>query len=176
MVAYNAGGTEPENTSVSVPRLTPEYNVRTRTSSGLGGARVTGRISPWPGRPTQKARASSDMTILSNERLTRRLNQTDPNPVFTSGGLRQPYAAVRSVPTRHTASTANGPEKDPTREDPEDRRPAGGTVTVSEQHVVEPTIDGPSIGLVGQFVIFAGLATSVGLGSGGSLGGAGGAG
>jgi phosphatidylglycerophosphate synthase len=42
-------------------------------------------------------------------------------------------------------------------------------VTISEQHVVEPTIDGPSIGLVGQFVIFAGLATSVGLGSAGWL-------
>jgi phosphatidylglycerophosphate synthase len=42
-------------------------------------------------------------------------------------------------------------------------------VTVSEQHVVEPTIDGPSIGLVAQFVIFAGLATSVGLGSAGWL-------
>jgi phosphatidylglycerophosphate synthase len=38
-------------------------------------------------------------------------------------------------------------------------------VTISQQHIVEPTIDGPSIGLIGQFVIFAGLATSVGLGS-----------
>jgi hypothetical protein len=68
MVAYNAGGTDPENTSVSVPRLTPEYNVRTRTSSGPGGARVTGRISPWPGERTQKARASSDMKILPDRR------------------------------------------------------------------------------------------------------------
>jgi phosphatidylglycerophosphate synthase len=45
----------------------------------------------------------------------------------------------------------------------------GGTVTISEQHVVEPTIDGPSIGLVGQFVVLAALATSVGLGSAGWL-------
>jgi phosphatidylglycerophosphate synthase len=49
------------------------------------------------------------------------------------------------------------------------REVPGGTVTISEQHAVEPVIDGPSIGLVGQFVIFAGLATSVGLGSVGWL-------
>jgi phosphatidylglycerophosphate synthase len=42
-------------------------------------------------------------------------------------------------------------------------------VTIGEQHVVEPTIDGPSIGLVGQFVVLAVLATSVGLGSAGWL-------
>src|SRR5262249_1597820 len=66
MVAYNVGGTDPENTNVSVPRLTPEYKLRTRTSSGPGGARVTGRSSPWPGRPTQKARASSNMKIPSD--------------------------------------------------------------------------------------------------------------
>ncbi len=42
-------------------------------------------------------------------------------------------------------------------------------MTISEQHVVEPTIDGPSIGLVGQFVVLAALATSVGLGSAGWL-------
>jgi len=42
-------------------------------------------------------------------------------------------------------------------------------VTISEQHAVEPTIDGPSIGLVGQFVVLAALATSVGLGSAGWL-------
>ena len=45
-----AGGTPPRNTSVSVPRLTPDRRVRTRTSSRPGSGSVTGRISPQPGR------------------------------------------------------------------------------------------------------------------------------
>ena len=46
MAAYWLGGTPPRNTSVSVPRLTPERTVRTVTSSVPGSGSVTGRISP----------------------------------------------------------------------------------------------------------------------------------
>src|SRR3954447_25202143 len=52
------GGTPPRKASVSVPRLTPDRNVRTTTSSRPGSGTVTGRISPRPGARSQNARAS----------------------------------------------------------------------------------------------------------------------
>ena len=58
MAAYWDGGTPPRNTSVSVPRLTPERTVRTSTSSRPGSGSVTGRISPTPGARSQNACAS----------------------------------------------------------------------------------------------------------------------
>ena len=57
-----AGGTPPRNTSVSVPRLTPEHNVRTSTSSCPGSDSATGRISPQPGARSQNACASASAT------------------------------------------------------------------------------------------------------------------
>ena len=57
IAAYWLGGTPPRNTSVSVPRLTPERRVRTTTSSRPGSGSVTGRISPQPGSRSQNARA-----------------------------------------------------------------------------------------------------------------------
>src|SRR5947209_3579134 len=59
MAAYWSGGTPPRNTSVSVPRLTPDLRLRTITSSRRGSDRVTVRISPQPGARSQNACASS---------------------------------------------------------------------------------------------------------------------
>ena len=63
MAAYWAAGTPPRNTSVSVPRLTPDRKVRTITSSRPGWGSVTGRISPQPGARSQKAWASTCMVL-----------------------------------------------------------------------------------------------------------------
>ena len=52
---YWLGGTPPPNTSVSVPRLTPERTVRTTTSPRPGEGSLTGRISPRPGALSQNA-------------------------------------------------------------------------------------------------------------------------
>src|SRR5215468_10326993 len=64
IAAYWLAGTPPRNTSVSVPRLMPEWTVCTRISSGPGSGSRTGRISPWPGRRSQKARASRVIGLL----------------------------------------------------------------------------------------------------------------
>ena len=58
------GGTPPRNTSVSVPRLTPDRSVRTSTSPRPGSGSATGRISPRPGARSQYACALSS-TFLS---------------------------------------------------------------------------------------------------------------
>ena len=55
IAAYWLSGTPPRNTSVSVPRLTPERTVRTSTSSAPTAGNGDGRISPRPGSLTQKA-------------------------------------------------------------------------------------------------------------------------
>src|SRR5262249_10339603 len=57
-------GTPPVKTSVSVPRLMPEYRVRTSTSPGPGSGRVAGRISPAPGSRSQKALVSRVICVL----------------------------------------------------------------------------------------------------------------
>src|SRR5215218_5923004 len=59
IAAYWLGGTPPRNTSVSVPRLTPDRSVRTTTSPRSGSGSTTGRISPSPGARSQYACASS---------------------------------------------------------------------------------------------------------------------
>jgi len=57
ITAYWLGGTPPRKTSVSVPRLTPERSVLTRTSPSPGAGSGTGRISPAPGSRSQNASA-----------------------------------------------------------------------------------------------------------------------
>src|SRR3954447_6589090 len=59
------GGTPPRKASVSVPRLTPDRNVRTTTSSRPGAGSDTGRISPHPGERSQNASASSTTSYAS---------------------------------------------------------------------------------------------------------------
>jgi class 3 adenylate cyclase len=59
------GGTPPRNTSVSVPRLTPDRSVRTTASPGPGSGSATGRISPRPGARSQNACASSSTSYGS---------------------------------------------------------------------------------------------------------------
>ncbi len=49
-----------------MPRLTPEYSVRTTTSPGPGSGSATGRISPRPGAAIQKARADPGITTSSS--------------------------------------------------------------------------------------------------------------
>ena len=65
IAAYWLGGTPPRNTSVSVPRLTPERSVRTTTSPRPGSGSATGRISPRPGARSQNACASSSTSYAS---------------------------------------------------------------------------------------------------------------
>ncbi len=60
ITAYWLAGTRPWKTSVSVPRLTPECRVRTRTSPGPVGGSSNGRISPAEGPTNQNARAARD--------------------------------------------------------------------------------------------------------------------
>ena len=48
-MAYWLGGTPPRNTSLSVPRLTPERKVRTTTSSGPGSRQGHRSDLPHPG-------------------------------------------------------------------------------------------------------------------------------
>src|SRR5919204_3342427 len=55
IAAYWLSGTRPWKTSVSVPRLTPEYRVWTSTSPGPGSASRAVRISPEPGARSQNA-------------------------------------------------------------------------------------------------------------------------
>src|SRR5688572_21929260 len=62
---YWLGGTPPRNTSVSVPRLTPDRSVRTTTSARPGSGSATGRISPCPGARSQNACASSSTSYAS---------------------------------------------------------------------------------------------------------------
>ena len=63
--AYWLGGTPPRNTSVSVPRLTPERSVRTTTSPLPGSGSATGRISPRPGPRSQNACALSSTSLCA---------------------------------------------------------------------------------------------------------------
>src|SRR5215208_1331457 len=65
IAAYWLGGTPPRNTSVSVPRLTPDRSVRTTTSSLPGSGSLTRRISPRPGPRSQNACASSSTSHAS---------------------------------------------------------------------------------------------------------------
>ena len=65
IAAYWLGGTPPRNTSVSVPRLTPDRSVRTTTSPRPGSGSATGRISPCPGARSQNACASSSTSYAS---------------------------------------------------------------------------------------------------------------
>ncbi|BCJ46556.1 hypothetical protein GCM10010168_61950 [Actinoplanes ianthinogenes] len=64
MPAHWLCGTRPWKTSVSVPRLTPECRVRTRTSPGRGSGTDSVRISPDPGEANQKALASNTNQLL----------------------------------------------------------------------------------------------------------------
>ena len=66
-----SAGTPPRNTSVSVPRLTPERTVRTSTSPGPGSGTSTGRISPTPGSLSQNALACTAITSPSSCRQGR---------------------------------------------------------------------------------------------------------
>jgi hypothetical protein len=63
ITAYWLGGTRPSKTSVSVPRLTPEYSVRTSTSPGPVGGSSNGLISPAEGPTDQNARAARDTAV-----------------------------------------------------------------------------------------------------------------
>jgi hypothetical protein len=72
MTSYWLAGTRPEKTKVSVPRLTPEWSVRTSTSSCRGRGTETTRISPDPGARSQKARA---VPTLLPMRISSRLNR-----------------------------------------------------------------------------------------------------
>src|SRR5215210_4689606 len=65
IATYWLGGTPPRNTSVSVPRLTPDRSVRTTTSPLPGSGSATGRISPRPGLRSQNACASSSTAYAS---------------------------------------------------------------------------------------------------------------
>src|SRR5438128_280584 len=56
-------GTRPRKTRLSVPRLTPLFSARTRTSSDLGGESDVSRISPRPGSTVQNARARSAIEV-----------------------------------------------------------------------------------------------------------------
>ena len=58
IASYSLGGTPPRNTSVSVPRLTPDCSVRISTSPRAGSGTGTGLISPSPGSHSQNASAS----------------------------------------------------------------------------------------------------------------------
>ena len=78
IAAYWLGGTPPRNTSVSVPRLTPERTVRTMTSSGPGfGQRhrpdlaVAGRTQPESVRLGLTRHALHDDRPGSQRRLGR---------------------------------------------------------------------------------------------------------
>jgi hypothetical protein len=59
MRSCSSGGTRPEKTSASEPRLIPLCKARTRTSPGRGSAVASSRISERPGATCQSARAIS---------------------------------------------------------------------------------------------------------------------
>src|SRR5580692_11362970 len=102
MARYWAGGTAPRNTNVSVPRLTPERNVRTITSSGPGSDSVTGRISPQPGARSQNAYASACAGLTTRglgvngpveaNRAREAANRTSSDIVFGSKPIGEPPA------------------------------------------------------------------------------------
>src|SRR5436305_15307209 len=109
MAAYWLCGTPPRNTSVSVPRLTPDRMVRTTTSSRPGAGSATGRIAPQPGARSQNACALACTGFTTSRchdyRRSRATNQ-DPlgepdmlvhaiwkGPLYGSAGFRLSFDA-----------------------------------------------------------------------------------
>ena len=95
IAAYWLAGTPPRNTSVSVPRLTPERSVRTRTSPGPGSGSEAGRISPTPGSRSQNASASlrTGLTlprprIEPDQRIPVLRHTRVPQPPYNGGTVR----------------------------------------------------------------------------------------
>ena len=108
-----SGGTPRRNTSVSVPRLTPDRTVRTTTSAGPGSGRSNGQLSPRSSARSRNACAirrstfSRLRTVLTGA-LYRSTRDPAP-PDWRSCSTRQ-----RGMRSRRTLSSQGSPAREET--------------------------------------------------------------
>src|SRR5215207_3591644 len=101
IATYWLAGTPPRNTSVSVPRLTPDRSVRTTTSPLPGSGSATGRISPRPGPRSQNACACSSTSMRRLRAASVCGTRGDPGVFSLPGRLQADPSPERACVRRH---------------------------------------------------------------------------
>src|ERR1043166_8236279 len=92
MRAYSLGGTRPESTSRSAPRLIAPWSARTRTSPAPGAGTPSRRISARPG-PTYHSAATSSPDRSSATRVSQ-MDSSPWLPLYPDAGRKGRAAAV----------------------------------------------------------------------------------